>query len=64
MSFPTIVTARIRGGEDSVRALLAGLPGDHQPESTGTPDVYRIATTNEGFLKFAITNQGYGEVLT
>lgn len=57
-----VVTVRIRGGEDSVRELLAGLPGDHQPEHDHD-DIYRVATTDAGFLRFAIRNQGYGEVL-
>lgn len=57
-----IVRVRIRGGVESVTQLLAGLPGDHQPDEV-SPDVYDVATTNGGFLRFAVEQQGYGEVL-
>jgi hypothetical protein len=58
-----VLRARIGGGPDSVQQLLDGLPGDHQAECVGQ-GVYDIATTNAGFLRFAIEQQGYGEVLT
>lgn len=54
---------RIGGGHTSVQQLLDGLPlGDHQADDEGN-DCYLVATTNAGFLRFAIENQGYGEVL-
>jgi hypothetical protein len=57
------IRVRIGGGPESVSALLAGLPGDHRPEHE-SGDVYLVATTDPGFLRFAIENQGYGEVLS
>jgi phage terminase large subunit-like protein len=57
------LVVRIGGGLEAVTELLAGLPGSHVPEHIDHDD-YVVATSNAGFLRFAITQQGYGEVLS
>lgn len=56
---------RIGGTPASVQELLDGLPGDHQAAVIGERDdgEYLVATTDLGFLDYAIRNQGYGIVL-
>jgi hypothetical protein len=56
------VRVRIGGSPESVGELLAGLPGDHRPQHQGG-SIYLVATTDAGFLRFAIEHQGYGEVI-
>lgn len=57
------VWVRIGGGPEAVQQLLDGLPGDHQAEQVPGVDRYCVASNDAGFLRFAILNQGYGEVL-
>jgi hypothetical protein len=48
-----------------LKETLAQLPGGVHtvlPE-TEVNGVVTVETTNPGFLKFAVTNQGYGEVV-
>lgn len=58
-----LVTVEMRGGPDLVKQTLDGLPGDHQPDHLGG-DQYAVATTDAGFLRFALEQQGYGRVIS
>lgn len=44
--------------------LIRSLPGgEHDPQDEGHGR-YLVATTNAGFLTFAIETQGYGKVIS
>jgi hypothetical protein len=56
------ITVRYGGDMADIQAMLNSFPGDHRPDEH-EPGVYCIASTDIGFLEFAWTNQGYGEVI-
>jgi hypothetical protein len=57
------VTVEINGDTEQAMALIRSLPGgEHDPEPHGA-NRYIVATTNAGFLCFAMENQGYGTVV-
>lgn len=58
------VLVEIIGDPGRSMDLIRSIPGgEHDPQPEATPNQYLVATTNEGFLRFAIENQGYGRVL-
>lgn len=54
---------QIGGGRESVESLLDGLPGNHVITDDQGNDTYLVMTSDSGFLKYAIVNQGYGTVI-
>jgi hypothetical protein len=57
------VLVEILGPPEQAMELIRQIPGgEHDPQDEGGGQ-YLVATTNEGFLTFAIQNQGYGRVI-
>lgn len=58
------VLVEIGGPPEAAMELIRSLPGgEHDPQAEG-PGRYLVATTNAGFLRFAIEGQGYGKIIS
>jgi hypothetical protein len=57
------VLVEIGGPPEAAMTLIRSLPGgEHDPQDEGNGR-YLVATTNAGFLRFAIEQQGYGKIV-